>query len=104
MKDIQDLEKLKEEMKDQDQLVEFNKQRTTWLKDRWQALEDEQPRDSTPAMLEIEDRLAGVVREIKEDIFEFKPVVKEVSFNPPICISDFNMIYFRLRRQKYKRN
>ena len=84
MKDIQDLEKLKEEMKDQDQLVEFNKQRTTWLKDRWQALEDEQPRDSTPAMLEIEDRLAGVVRDNKEDIFEFKPVVKEVSCNPSI--------------------
>ena len=79
LKDIQDLEKLKEEMKDQDQLVEFNKQRTSWLKDRWQALEDEKPRDSTPAMVEIEDRLAGVVSDNKEDIFEFKPVVKEVS-------------------------
>ena len=35
-------------------------------------------------MVEIEDRLAGVVRDQKEEIFEFKPVVKEVSSEPPV--------------------
>ena len=32
---IQELDRVREEMKDQDQLQEFNKQRAAWLKDRY---------------------------------------------------------------------
>lgn len=104
MTDLQELDKLKEEMKDQDQLVEFNKQRTAWLKDRWQALEEEEPRDLTPAMIEIQDRIKGLVKQEKEETFEFKPVIKEVSLtNSQYIISDI-FYPFRLRRRKYKRN
>ena len=38
VKEMEALEKLKEQMRDQDQLQEFNKQRTTWLKERWQVI------------------------------------------------------------------
>ena len=79
MTELQELEKVKEEMKDQDQLVEFNKQRTAWLKDRWLALEEEEPRELTPAMMEIQDRMTGQVGREKEEAFVFKPVIKEVS-------------------------
>ena len=67
-------------MKEQEQLQEFNKQRAAWLKDRFTALEEAEPCEDTPAMLEIKDRINGVVREPSEnEKFEFKPVVKEVS-------------------------
>ena len=94
---IQELDRVREEMKDQDQLQEFNKQRAAWLKDRYAkflefyeiffpllyyfcrftALEEAEPEYHTPAMQEISDRLSGVTR--IEEKFEFKPVVKEVS-------------------------
>ena len=38
--EMEALEKLREQMRDLDQLQEFNKQRTTWLKERWQSLEE----------------------------------------------------------------
>ena len=38
--EMEALEKLREQMRDQDQLQDFNKQRTTWLKERWQSLEE----------------------------------------------------------------
>ena len=38
--EMEALEKLREQMRDLDQLQEFNKQRTTWFKERWQSLEE----------------------------------------------------------------
>ena len=38
--EMEALEKLREQMRDLDQLQDFNKQRTTWLKERWQSLEE----------------------------------------------------------------
>ena len=79
LNEIQDLEKVREEMKEQDQLPEFNKQRSVWLKDRFQVLEDADPCENTPAMQDILDKLNNITREQAEK-FEFKPVIKEVSF------------------------
>ena len=84
-------------MKEQEQLQEFNKQRAAWLKDRFTALEEAEPCEDTPAMLEIKDRINGVVRVPSEnEKFEFKPVVKEVSngrkdilMNQKIFLDDF---------------
>ena len=77
LSEMDTLEKLKEEMKDQDQLQEFNKQRTAWLKERWQSMEDAEAEADTPAMQELRDRLGGLTR--MEERFEFKFVIKEVS-------------------------
>ena len=74
--EMEALEKLKEQMRDQDQLQEFNKQRTTWLKERWQAMEEAEVCEFTPAMQEIRDKMDGVTR--MEEKFEFHLVVKEV--------------------------
>ena len=38
--EMEALESLREQMRDLDQLQEFNKQRTTWFKERWQSLEE----------------------------------------------------------------
>ena len=42
--EMEALEKLREQMRDLDQLQDFNKQRTTWLKERWQSLEEAEVR------------------------------------------------------------
>ena len=75
---IQELETVREEMKDQDQLQEFNKQRQAWLKERFTALEEADPCDNNPAMQEILDKINNVTRD-PEEVFVFKPVVKDVS-------------------------
>ena len=75
--EMEALEKLRDQMRDQDQLQEFNKQRTTWLKERWQSLEEAEVCDNTPAMQELRDRMDGITR--MEEKFEFHLVVKEVN-------------------------
>ena len=75
---VEELELAREDMKDQDQLHEFNKQRAAWLKEKFLREFGEEELmvcENTPAMQEILDRINGVQRD-KENIekFKFKPV------------------------------